>query len=405
MPDASSPTQLPLADLDEREWDVAIVGAGPAGCVAAHQLSLNGHSVLLIEREALPRDKVCGDGLLPDALQVLEQLGLLPQVLRRAHASRSTHIFSPARIGIELSGRFLALPRRELDTLLVQAASDRGTTVARGTIVSVRSREGGGVALTARDRAPPIRARLGIIATGAAVSLLEPLGMVSRRQPSAIALRCYVKSSFSLDHWVVSFDRAVAPGYAWAFPLGDGRYNVGCGQFARNRRPWGNLRDKFDRFVTSFPGVRGLLQQASEVDKPVGARLRCGLSGAQVHDGGSVIAVGEAIGATYPFTGEGIGKAMETSLIASRYAHRMLESDDRSILGELARAFALGLAPRYEGYRLAERFMSYPRVADFVARRARSSGRLRRALEGILSESVDPRLAFSLRGLFSVLVG
>jgi flavin-dependent dehydrogenase len=109
--------------------------------------------------------------------------------------------------------------------------------------------------------------------------------------------------------------------------------------------------------------------------------------------------LGESIGATFPFTGEGIGKAMETGEIAAEVAHNALSSGDLSRLSEFPRRIERELQPKFLGYRIAENWFSKPWLNDFVARRIRSSRILQELVAGIINETVDPREVFSLRGI------
>ena len=69
--------QLPVENLLVQNWDVIIVGSGPAGSVAAIELAGMGHRVLLADRDWFPRDKVCGDGLTPCAIRNTAPFGAL----------------------------------------------------------------------------------------------------------------------------------------------------------------------------------------------------------------------------------------------------------------------------------------------------------------------------------------
>src|SRR6185369_16381296 len=79
----------PASTLPER-CDVLIVGAGPAGSAAAITLARAGLDVVLVDQHSFPRDKVCGDGLIPDAHHALRRLGVLDTVM--ALARRATHV-------------------------------------------------------------------------------------------------------------------------------------------------------------------------------------------------------------------------------------------------------------------------------------------------------------------------
>src|SRR4030095_16327573 len=158
------------------------------------------------------------------------------------------------------------------------------------------------------------------------------LGLVTQHNRSAIALRCYVRSLVPLDRLVVSYDRSITPGYAWIFPLADGEFNIGCGISYRNKAGSGvNLREAFKSFITSFSLAADIMRHAEAISQIRGAMLRCGLSGTSPHGPGNVLVLGESIGATFPFTGEGIGKAMETGEIAAEVGHNALTSGNFSL--------------------------------------------------------------------------
>ena len=127
--------------------------------------------------------------------------------------------------------------------------------------------------------------------------------------------------------------------------------------------------------------------------------LRCGLSGTHPHGPGNVLVLGESIGATFPFTGEGIGKAMETGEIAAEVAHDALVSGDLNRLSKFPHRIEHELKPKFLGYRIAENWFSRPWLNDLVARRIRSSRFLQDLVAGIVNETVDPREIFSLRGI------
>jgi len=248
------------------------------------------------------------------------------------------------------------------------------------------------------------RARVAVLAVGARVALLTKLGMLKRVEPSAAAVRCYLTSEKFLDRLIISYDRSIVPGYAWIFPLGNQEYNVGCGVFYRTLKDKTiNLRDMFARFIADFPLARALFQEKEEVTPLVGAPLRCSLSGTQVAGHGNIVAIGESIGATFPATGEGIGKAMETAELAVEAIDHSFRSGSLKPLQRLPHMVRSELMPLYRGYQIAERWLSYPWLNDLVARRVQQSKLLQRLVSGVIAETVDPRKIFSIRGIFKSL--
>lgn len=380
-----------------RTWDAVVVGAGPAGSTAARELAEAGRSVLLLDKASFPREKVCGDGLIPDALNALRRAGLYQQIAGEGHRVSVLSAFSPRNIRVDVPGEFVTLRRDRLDHVLLQAARERGALLEHARVTALRAGDDG-VSVVVAGADSGIRARIAVVATGANMSLLRQAGVTHRSEASAVALRCYVRSPVTIDELVISFHRSILPGYAWIFPLGDQQYNVGCGVFYRGgRREPVNLRNTFTTFCQEFPLARQLLGEAQHVSPLTGAQLRCGLDGATACHGTRILSIGETIGATFPFTGEGMGKAMETGEIAARQIDRALAEDDHAHLTEFADVLERELAPRYTGYRVAQNWLSHPWVNDLVAGRVRRSPRLQRAVAGVLNETVDPRTIFSWR--------
>lgn len=398
----SQVSQLASGDVPQHVWDAAVVGAGPAGSMAALRLRDRGRSVLLLDRRDFPRDKACGDGLIPDSLRVLRRVGLDGAVRAAGKASTRSLVFSPSRIEVEVPGDFVALRRRDFDAILAAEAARRGAVFAHGRVTAIEPGGDGrddAATLEVAGNGSPVRARTVVLATGADVSLLDGQDMVRRSSPSAFAVRCYVRSELEIDELILSFDREILPGYGWIFPLPERTYNVGCGVFEGSRRSSRiDLRATLDRFLSTFPLGRDLLRSGEIVSPVKGARLRCGLNGTHLVRS-NLLAVGETVGTTFPFTGEGIGKAMETGELAADVIDEALSCADMRRLLDYPRRVEAGLRAKYRGYQVAERWLARAWVSDLVARRIRRSDYLRGAVAGIVAETVDPKAVFSPRGL------
>ena len=134
------------------DFDVVIVGAGPAGSATAAHLAARGARVALVERATFPRPKPCAEYLSPDTVAALDRLGALAAIRRTGSATvRGMRIVAPD--GTEATGTFpnrpgLALPREVLDHLLATHAADRGVELLTGT------------ALTTIERGPPWTVRI-----------------------------------------------------------------------------------------------------------------------------------------------------------------------------------------------------------------------------------------------------
>jgi geranylgeranyl reductase family protein len=403
-----------LDALPER-CDVLVVGAGPAGSAAARELARNGSDVVLVDRHAFPRDKVCGDGLIPDALRALERLGVRDTVLAEARQVPVLRCIAPRGGRLDVPGTLAVLPRRRLDAIVCGAAVAAGARMfapvsfvaprrdGSGRVVGATVQHGG----TRRD----IEARWVVLATGAETPALIAAGMCERRTASAIALRGYVANpamAERFDRLEVVWNRRLGSGYGWIFPCGDGVFNIGVGAAiaadgkagmpTRRGKPMG-LRALFAAFTEVHDAARELVAGGRWLGEPgealKGAPLRCSLAGARLESPGLLVA-GEAAGSTYALTGEGIGKAMETGLHA---ADAILGGpDDAAVRADYAARIA-ALRPRFAVYDDAHRAVAHPWLLDLLVWSAqRSPGRLQR-LAGVLDESRLPTDATSVRGI------
>ncbi len=400
-PPTDPPLQHSASNLTDGLWDVSIVGAGPAGATVARSLALHGHRVLLLDRSAFPREKVCGDGLSFDSVQSLRRTGMFAKVAAAGHEVPTALAFSPGGHSIDIPGPYYTLCRSRLDEILAEAAVDAGATFAQAEVTDIDTGDSGRCSLTVRGTDTPIRAGVAIVATGVDIGLVHRLGILNRTAPSAVALRRYVRSPVKLDHLIGSYDASIAPGYGWVFPMGDDTYNIGCIVFYKGgRAPSGtNIRRLYDAFVREFDLASEIVGSAIDATPLRGAKMRCGMTGTDFVTVGNAIVIGEAMGTTFPFTGEGIGKAMESAELAGEAVHESLSTGDYSALRSYPERLKREFAPRYEGYQIAENWLGVPWLNDFVARRASRSPYLRDAVVGIVEERLDPRKVFSLRGL------
>ncbi|MBW1990007.1 MAG: NAD(P)/FAD-dependent oxidoreductase [Deltaproteobacteria bacterium] len=396
--------QKPAGRLEDSFFDAVVCGAGPAGSTAAALLADKGFRVLLLDQAAFPRDKVCGDLLVADAIRSLDRLGLLSAVREKAFRAEKFVATSPGRVEIPVGGEYLTLKRRELDALLAARAVEAGAVFCKGKVETVKPSATGPAKIFVAGRTEPLTARVALAATGARANCLRQAGMLEKPRPTAVATRFYVRSPAGPDYLVAAFDRAVIPGYAWIFPVGDDTYNIGCGVFLdQNGKGKPNLKNMLDAFCADYPLARGIMARATEVSPMGGAPMRCGLSGCGlVAD--NVVSIGETAGATLPLTGEGIGKSMETAIFAAEAVSRALLTHDLSALESYPARVEEKLRPTYDAHALAQRWASVAPVSDFIARRAQNSQKLKDALAGIMHETTDPRDIFSVRGVLRLLL-
>jgi geranylgeranyl reductase family protein len=238
-------------------FDIVVVGAGPAGAVAAYAAARRGLNVALVDRRTFPRDKACGDGIGPGAVQVLRRLGL-GAIFEGHPAVTELTVFAPDGGRLDsvippIDGRPMyghIITRYDFDDYLVRAAISAGATDLTGVRylgmtsepdlrrVELRGSDGTVFDSTVFDSTvSDVGARLVIGADGAYSAVRKTLtGDKTRRsRHQSIALRAYASSDDFLpggrigQRLVLDYSSDLLPGYGWLFPLGDGRVNLGVG--------------------------------------------------------------------------------------------------------------------------------------------------------------------------------
>ncbi|HYN58193.1 MAG TPA: FAD-dependent monooxygenase, partial [Rubrivivax sp.] len=219
--------------------DVLIVGAGPAGSACAQLLARAGVQALLVDQHAFPRDKICGDGLIPDAHHALRKLGVYDEVMSQAHPAQHVGCIGPRGGRVDVPGSVAVLPRKLLDHILVRAAQRAGAQLhtpwrfeapllggdgPHAKVVGARLKSG--------DQLREVCAPWVVMATGAVPQAMIASQLCQRRTPTGIALRGYVKNEAMVGRiraLEIVWHKRLKQGYAWIFPCPDGVFNIGVG--------------------------------------------------------------------------------------------------------------------------------------------------------------------------------
>jgi geranylgeranyl reductase family protein len=404
--------------------EVLVVGAGPAGSAAALCLARAGVQVLLVDQHRFPRDKVCGDALIPDAHAALQRLDVLDEVLARAQAAQQLRCVSPSGRALDVPGTLAVLPRRELDLLLCDAAQRAGARFLAPARFEAPLLQDGRVAGALLRTAPgddgpgtrQVQARWVVLATGAVPQALQAAGLCLRTAPSGVALRAYIRHpglARTLQAPQVVWHPRLQHGYGWVFPGPDGVFNLGTGVMHSPHRPGRdnprpNLRHMLDAFAQIHAPARQLLAEGERLGPLKGAPLRCSLRGAAFSRPGLLVA-GEAAGSTYALTGEGIGKALETGIAAAQallHTPGALQAPTSAgACTAVRQSYETGLQalqPRFDVYESAAKVNRWPWLTEFLLWRAARSPRILARMAGVLAETQSPRL-FSLRGMGKLL--
>lgn len=392
--------------------DVLVIGAGPAGTAAACALARAGHHVVIADQRAFPRDKVCGDGLISDSLGALDGLGIRERVAREAQAATELRVYAPGGRHVALRGEFACIPRARLDDILLEAAIEAGAMfMPRLTAVApiLGTPCVSGARFVGAGSPCDIGARLTLLATGGNATALAAFGFDVPMKPMGTAGRAYFAAPAEIAarhrHLTIAYRSEWCPGYGWIFPSPGNRFNIGVGLFTRARSATRSLHEFWDFFVSRFEPAAAIVRAAVQLTDFRGAPLRTGLTAARFGRPGLLV-IGEAAAMTYPATGEGIGKAMESGLLVARLAGDALAG--RTPLEMLhvtyENEFRQSFTGRYRAYRVAQQWASSPFVLNVLAARANTGHVVRRELEALVAERGDARALFSAKGLLAALV-
>lgn len=378
--------------------EVVIVGAGPAGSATAIACARAGLGVVVVDKSRFPRDKCCGDGLTTGTLRRLETLGVDPRALPSFAGVDDLFVRSPSGriITVPLAGdgelRAAVARRAELDAALLARARAVGARVLEGraAVALEEDRHGTGqsaLRITCAD-GTAIAAPFVVAADGAwsplrrlADELFPAGGRPPGRRSEWHAFRTYAHDvdGPAADQLWVSFPPDYLPGYVWSFPLSGGRANIGlCIERGAERRGAG-LQAAWQEVLAS-PFLDSLLGRSAAIEGagrswPIPAGIgEAALSAA----GGRLLFVGDAARAADPFTGEGVGQALESGMAAAAAIVALGGASARAVAEHYHRAIAGGLAADHRVSWAARALMATPLGARAALRGTDLHPRLRR---------------------------
>lgn len=332
--------------------DCVVVGAGPAGSAAALYLSRAGRSVVLLDRAAFPRRKACGEGIMPEGVAVLRELGVYEEAA--ALGRELLGVAYTTRGGRSALGRFsngsgLAVPREALDALLLRrAAAAPGVSVRE--LEAALGVEPDGEGALVRLAGGEVRARRLIAADGLASPALRSLGVGRvrpRRRRYGLAARLAGVEGlgdqvevFLLGGGELYLTPLRAPGTATAALLLEHDSLAGA-ERGREEAFWSLAR--------SHRSLAPRLAHAA-LDAPV-IGLGPLATEAESCEGRFWLAAGDAAGGVDPLVGDGIGLALRTGRLAAEETDAALRGEAKP--GRYTRRRRVLLRPKKRLARLA----------------------------------------------------
>ena len=339
-----------------RSFDVAIVGAGPAGSTAAYLLATAGKRVLLVDRAVFPRDKPCGGGV------TLRAARLLPFSLEPV----TEDVVRRVEIGLRYRHRFVRTTRapivymtqrRRLDEFLVRKAQEAGAEVREGETVDARE----------------LDAAVVVGADGCNGATAKQLGL-GGGIVHGVALEANYPHEARFAGTMTLELATIAGGYRWIFPKGD-HVNVGVGG-DQDEGP--RLRAELARMCEAF-GI-----DADAAADTRGYRLPMRTARTVLADDRAAL-IGDAAGLVDPFSGDGMYEAF---LSARLVTEAILARD----LASYAAAVERRIAPLTRaGWGARAAFSRFPHATYLVARLPVTFRAVEKLLRGELAHPAAAR--------------
>jgi geranylgeranyl reductase family protein len=404
-------------------YDVIIVGAGPAGSAAAAFCARSGLSVLLLDRSRFPRDKVCGDGITPQALYWLDKLGCIDQVLDAAGTCiTACNLYIngvESVVGKFPSGtpypRFMTLLDRATFDNILRLHAIKGGAVMKENQEVIRvsvGKDHAEVIVKNDDTTITYSAKIVIGADGASSVIARSLGAQTSRMTRAISMRGYFKGvTCEPSSMRVYFDESYFPGYGWLFVDHTGRANAGVGCFTGpvfpNAKP---VRELFNRFCSQE--LASVLSKAEPIGAVKGgwAPLRCTWR----RSAERILLIGDAAACIDPLNGGGIHGALESAALASRV---IVDAVSRNDLSEQALSSYDELLQQYHGddYAVGNMLTTYAQnnhasplylaLLKRIAAMAEANPRFGEFAAGIFTGMIPQRYLVSPQMLMSIMPG
>lgn len=333
------------------ESDVIVVGAGPAGSVLAFLLAKRGLSVLLVEKETLPRYKPCGGGI---PLKTLRSLPVDVSPVLELEARWGILSYSGRQmLRVPLKDFGWLVMRDRLDYFLVQEAVKAGVRLVDGlSVYRVEEEDGRVTVYTGKDTC---YARMVVGADGVNSKVAACRGLLKNRE-SGVSLEAEIEvppATLSEHGATVLFDfGALEQGYGWIFPKRD---HLSVGVFLSRSGSSGNMKRQLEQFIARQEILRGC-----RVLSMHGHRIPLGGAFHPLHSGRTLL-VGDAANLADAWIGEGIYHAVRSARIAAEEIPAILESSPFDASRYTKRIHAEIVSELKAARRFARLVYNYPR--------------------------------------------
>jgi len=301
------------------EYDITIVGAGPAGCSAAHFLSRD-YKVLLIDANKPPRDKPCGGILVEEASEFIKKMNPPKKIFSSPKELPLAILDWDNNLSVEQKRFLTNVNRKEFDYWLLENALKKIDFFAKTKLISF-SEKTDCVRLTVdkEGKSSDISTRCLIGADGANSSIRRSLSTnLPKMYP---CIQQWIKPKKNIDKIYFIFFKQVSDYYSWLIPKGE---FLVMGAAIEDKK---NVRTNFDIFKKDVKKKLGISGPAKKEEGAIGSRP---MSEKDIFLGTKrILMVGEAAGLISPSTGDGISFALRSGYNVAVALNSGLENVDR----------------------------------------------------------------------------
>jgi menaquinone-9 beta-reductase len=392
--------------MEEKHYDVVIVGAGPAGSSAAISLASTNLKIALLDKSTFPRDKTCGDAL---SIDVENQLGMMsPELLKSYKALTQKQASYGVKI-VATDDNFIDLPlfykgekrcgyvspRIDFDNLLFQHAKQY-PNVDTYDGSGVEKIEEGDEHIKVYTRDHCFTAQIIIGADGAHSIVNKHFGNIAvEKKHYSAGLRIYYEgiTGFHEDNLIeLHFFKDMLPGYLWIFPLHDNKANVGIGMSSEaiaNQKV--KLKESLQQLIASNPRLKDRFKDAKPLESIKGYGLPLGSKKRNI-SGNRYLLTGDAASLIDPFSGEGIANAIRSGRVAAAHIKNCFEANDFS--AKFNKAYDQEIYKKmWKEFKISyflQKMTRYPWLCNLIVRKANTSKTVRRLLYEALG-SIEKR--------------
>ncbi len=397
-----------------KESDIVIIGAGPAGCSASLFLARNKIPHTIIDKAVFPRDKVCGDALSGKTVYVLNQLdpSIVPSFANQSSqftgswgvkfaAPNGKSIDIPFKKDInaeQLPPGFIS-KRIDFDYELFRRLDKNYAKVLDGTEVTDVLRAGDKITVSCRNSSssfflPPAQLIVGAEGDRSIVAK-KFAGIKKENDHYCAGIRAYysgVDGMHPQNFIELHFLEEMLPGYFWIFPLPDGLANIGAGMLSSSvSKKKVNLKEDMLHAIANNPNIRDRFKNAKLAGNIQGWGLPLGSKKRPLSGNGFLLA-GDAGSLIDPFTGEGIGNAMYSGMMAAGQIVEALKQNrfDAAFLKTYDTAFYNRQWDELKLSHTMQKLCKYPGLFNFVVNKAHKNKALRDTIS-CMFEDLDLR--------------